>query len=306
MSAEVFGAFWRLQLYQFEHGHIPRFPDERARCAGCDLMRFETIVWPRLVDKFEPVDDAGNLGHPRMTETREREIQSWEVAKVKAKETKRQRSKAGRKGAAATNQETHQNNLTQCDRPLKTSEKRFGKQVDKTSAKGRQTLEGGRGKGDLPPSPLVINKSTTTHSANSLAVASGEDWEVVAVELAKCGVAVACSLHEAVNRGTVRTTPSRALSLIAWWRDNHEARGLGPGALWARVQWDSEDSEIDRGWPDERDKGKRPTKPPRTREEQWDAEERSIRVEGRRRGVPVDQIDQVVKDYRAKWDRKPP
>ena len=128
MSAEVFGAFWRLQLYQFEHGSIPTFPDERARVAGVDLARWD-MVWSRMASRFHPMDDSGGLGHPRMAETRAKEFAGWNSSK----ETARKRSKAGRLGGSKKTD------------PLKQGKNDEAKRKQNAS-KSEANLEEGRGK----------------------------------------------------------------------------------------------------------------------------------------------------------------
>ena len=93
MSAEVYGAYMRLIFHQWEHGIIPRHTDDRCRVCGVTSERWDA-VWGRISDRFEPLDDDGNLGHPRVTKERPEAILKWE----RNKELAKQRSEYGRKG----------------------------------------------------------------------------------------------------------------------------------------------------------------------------------------------------------------
>lgn len=93
LSAEVYGAYMRLLFHQWEHGKIPRHIDDRQRVCGVTPERWDA-VWARIADRFEPLDDDGNLGHPRITKERPEAIEKWKRNKQLAKE----RSEYGRKG----------------------------------------------------------------------------------------------------------------------------------------------------------------------------------------------------------------
>lgn len=103
MAADVFGAYFRLLCYQWEHGAIPRFVDERARVAGVDPSRWDS-VWARMSDRFEVIDDAGNLAQGRLHNQRMFDMQNWTFSKAKQKakptleELSKIRSEAGKLG----------------------------------------------------------------------------------------------------------------------------------------------------------------------------------------------------------------
>ena len=103
MAADVFGAYFRLLCYQWEHGAIPQFTDERARVAGVDPARWDS-VWARMSNRFEVIDDVGNLAQGRLHNQRAFVMQNWTFSKAKQKakptleELSKIRSEAGKLG----------------------------------------------------------------------------------------------------------------------------------------------------------------------------------------------------------------
>lgn len=88
---------------------IPRHVDDRHRVCGVTPERWDA-VWARIAGRFEPLDDDGNLGHPRTTRERPLAIAKWKRNKDIAKKRKAT-GRQGGKGRANKQQHEPQTNF---------------------------------------------------------------------------------------------------------------------------------------------------------------------------------------------------